>query len=214
MRLVMSAAALLVAGMAALRVAHALDPACYAKTDTTVVDATASGQVVYLPNAGLPELAPDTLKESYGPSQGCAGKFDGIITVAGPSQLRQSDQYYSAGIAAKQAQIMFMEWLNNVRGGLQVGNKTYGMRLHFVGSGAHCSTCVESARATAHAIRMSQADFVVSEFSSLRVKWISYQTNVLNKILMSWGSTSTAVHTQNNLTFGTCKSATIICRCL
>lgn len=171
-------AALLVASMAVLRVSHALDPACYTRNDTTVVNATADGEPIFLPNASLPELAPDTLTESYGPSQGCAGKFDGIITVAGPSQLRQSDQYYYAGNSAKQAQIMFMEWLNNVRGGLKVGNKTYGMQLYFVGSGAHCTVCVESARATAHAIRRSNADFVVSEFSSLRVKWNSYQANV------------------------------------
>ena len=126
-----------------------------------------------------------------------AGGLDGIVTVAGPSTFDADKKYGGQSASVRKTYQMFLDWLNNERGGLTVGNKRYGMRIVLVDTG---SSKQLSTNATAHAIRRGRADFAITEYSSSLGLYSAKQSYAERKIMVTWGCSSTGVHNQNNLT--------------
>jgi ABC-type branched-subunit amino acid transport system substrate-binding protein len=158
--------------------------------------------ISYETNAGLPGLPATANTFVYGPSKSCA--FDGIITVGGPNSLNKLDIQGGHSLTGRFAMMMFVDWLNNERGGLKVGAKLYGMRIVLVDSAGDRA---QNMNATAHASRLWNADFLISQFGSAFATYTAKQSYAEGKLLMTWGASSTAVHTQNNLTFGSLTAA-------
>jgi hypothetical protein len=162
--------------------------------------------VRYQYDAPVQALSPSTRELVYGPANPC--EFDGVITLAGPSTFDKAWRFSPEDESGRRGAILFLDWLNLEKGGLVVGNKTYGMRAAWVGyNSPSCTsaTCTkqQSTLATAYAIRRFHADFAINQYSSTYVGYTAKQSYAEGKVLVTWGSTSTAVHSQNNLTFGT-----------
>jgi len=83
------------------------------------------GAVSYQYNAELPNLPSGTRTMVYGPAADSC-EFDGIITIAGPSSFEGSSNTGLADYSARcrATTMMFLDWLNNERGGLTVGEYT------------------------------------------------------------------------------------------
>ena len=148
--------------------ARALEPGCLGDSTAparsllgTNVIASEDGSISYEYDAELPDLPSGTRTMIYGAAAD-ACEFDGIITIAGPSSFEGSSsaalsQYSSK---ARATTMMFLDWLNSERGGLTVGGQKFGLRVVWVGSD---SSPYQVANATAHAIRLGNADFAISE---------------------------------------------------
>ena len=159
----------LVVSAVVLGCARALEPGCLGDSTAparsllgTNVIAGEDGSISYEYDAELPNLPSGTRTMVYGAAAD-ACEFDGIITIAGPSSFEGSSG--NAALAdystsARETTMMFLDWLNRERGGLTVGDQRFGMRVYWVGSDASQH---QVANATAHAIRLGNADFAMSE---------------------------------------------------
>ena len=125
--------------------------------------------------------------------------FNGTIVIAGTLSLNPSDPYYSYSKVFRQSLEVFARWLHEERGGVRLGDARYGIRFHWVGDG---SSQEQVTNATAHALRTSGAHFAISGYSSGLTLYAAKQSYAEGILMVSGGAASTAVFTQNNLTYG------------
>jgi hypothetical protein len=123
--------------------------------------------------------------------------------------MDDSDSYYEYSDNLQKTIRMFLDWMNDDRGGLIVGGKRYGMRFVWVGDG---SSKQQVTKATAQSIRGHDADFAFAGYSSGLSLYAAKQSYAENKVMLTWGAGTPLVHSQNNLTFGTAAPATIYTR--
>jgi hypothetical protein len=190
---------LLLIGLAkALTVVNALEPGCPVGLLGTNILVDGALSVSEVEGAELPQLPDGTRTLMYGPTQSC-NTFDGIITVGAPGSLEPGDAYNGYTVAHTRAIQLFLDWLNDERGGLTVGGQRYGMRFVWVGD---ASSKQQVTRAVAHAIRGWNADFAFAGYSSGLTKYAAQQSFTEDKIMITPAAATVSVHSQNDLTFG------------
>ena len=128
----------------------------------------------------LPALPSATLQSSYGVESAC--HYNGTIVLAGSSPF--SGSFAEEGRVQRQAQEIFIDWLNQERGGVQIGNERYGMRITRVDD---ASRSVQVTNATVHAYRPAQADFVWSGVGSDMTQWAAMQADADHKLMVAGG---------------------------
>jgi hypothetical protein len=174
-----------------------VDPGCPASdVGVNVIRASDGSTTEHVGN--LPLLPHGTSQASYGPFSACSD-FDGIIVLGGPAALDPSDSYYVKTKDYRQGLMMFIDHVNQERGGLAVGDRRYGLRIHWVGDSSMPDFVTN---ATAHAIRNLGADFVFPSYGSTATALVSKQAFAEHRLMLSWASASTPPHAQNNLSFG------------
>ena len=98
-----------------------VDPGCPASdVGVNVIRASDGSTAEHVGN--LPLLPHGTSQASYGPFSAC-NDFDGIIVLGGPAALDPSDSYYVKTKDYRQGLMMFIDHVNQERGGLAVGGR-------------------------------------------------------------------------------------------
>ena len=178
----------------------------------------------------LPDLPDGTIVSNYGPAVMCG--YEGTIVVGGPLSLSPESKWYGYSVMIRQSLSIFLDWLNGVRGGVEINGLKYAMRFVWVDDD---SSGAQVGPATAHATRKTNADFSFGGYSSGLTTHAARQsyadgylvraatqyrhgptrsptrrplalwTDTVNARawqMMSGGAASTSVFTQNDLTFG------------
>jgi ABC-type branched-subunit amino acid transport system substrate-binding protein len=179
--------------------AHALDETCLADNLGINILVDTDNVITEEYNADLPDLPIGTRSVSYGPSPTSCTSFDGVVVIGGAGSLKPTNSFYGYSDMQQNAMKLFLDWMNDERGGLQVGDKTYAMRFVWVGDNQQKSQITNS---IAHAIRGTNADFAFAGYSSGLSALAAKQSFAENKIMMTWGASVPTVHSQNDLTFG------------
>lgn len=161
------------------------------------IGVASDGSITRTFSDSLPPLPANTARTSFGPTY--TGDLNGTIVVAGPLSLSASDSLYSYSKDIRQSLELFAQWLNEEHGGVRLHGGRYGMRFVSVGEG---SSPWQVAAATAHAVRSTNADFVISSYSSGLTEISSQQSYADGKLMVSAGAAKTAIFTRNELTFG------------
>lgn len=193
------------AGIAALLTlapdpAHAPDESCLAeRRGVNILVSPDDLAVTRQEDAPLPELPPGTASVSRGPPPGSCGSFDGVVVIGSAATLAHGEPFYGYSRMQRRALVMFVDWVNGERGGLRVGDKTYGMRCVWVDDGGEKWQVTS---AVAHAVRGANADFAFAGYSSDLSKFAAQQSHADDKVMMTWGTAVPSVHSQNDLTFG------------
>ena len=162
----------------------------------TNVIVTSQG-VTYQHAARLPHLKAETRMTSYGAMANDA--FDGIISVGATLSLDPDNKFYIYGVAALRSLQMFLDMVNYDFGGLNVSGKRYGMRFTWVGDGG---SSLQVSNATAHASRLTNADFLFAGYASGYTTHAVKQSYAEGKLIMCGGAAASSVYMQNNLSFG------------
>ena len=153
--------------------------------------------VIYEQSDSLPYLKPETRITSYGAVANDA--FDGIITIGATLSLDPVNKFYSYGKAVRRSLQMFLDMVNYDFGGLNVSGQRYGMRFTWVGDGGNSK---QVANATAHASRLTDADFIFAGYASGYTTHAVKQSYAEGKLIMCGGAATPSVYSQNNLSFG------------
>jgi hypothetical protein len=177
----------------------ALDETCLEDNIGVNVLVSTDLEISTVENADLPDLPAGTRSISYGPSATSCTSFDGVVVIGGAGSLDPTNSFHHYSVGQINAMKLFLDWMNTERGGLTVGDKTYGLRYVWVGD--HQSN-LHITGAIAHAIRGTHADFTFAGYSSGLSAYAAKQSFAAGKIMMTWGAATPSVHSQNNLTFG------------
>lgn len=178
----------------------ALDETCLQDNiGVNVVVSEPDLEITTVENADLPDLPAGTRSISYGPSATSCTSFDGVVVIGGAASLDPTNSFHHYSLGQINAMKLFLDWMNTERGGLRVGNKTYGLRYVWVGD--HQKNW-HITKAIAHAIRGAHADFTFAGYSSDLSAYAAKQSFAAGKVMMTWGAATPSVHSQNNLTFG------------
>ena len=180
-----------------VQAASAACPSGCGGTNVVVTVDESGASVAEHPSDTLPALPRSAPVATY--SHGDISDFNGTVVIAGPLSLNPSDPYYSYSKVFRQSLEVFARWLHEERGGVRLGDARFGIRFHWVGDG---SSQEQVTNATARALRTSGAHFAISGYSSGLTLYAAKQSYAEGLLMVSGGAASTAVFTQNNLTYG------------
>ena len=135
-------------------------------------------------SAGLPDIPAGTKTLSYGALNSC--DFDGTIVMSQVLSLTPGDKFYEQGLRMRWAMMIFIDMVNenppSGRGGIKVGNKTYGVQWNWVDDKS--STALMT-NATAWGSRVFNSDFIWGGYGSGGSQLVARQANVEGKLCLA-----------------------------
>ena len=90
-----------------------------------------------------------------------SGDFDGVITIG--AALSETGKYAREGEDVRQGYDLWADWVNNERGGIQVGDKTYGVEVVYYDDESDPDT---TAKLVERLITEDEAQFILGPYSS------------------------------------------------
>jgi poly [ADP-ribose] polymerase 10/14/15 len=181
----------------------ASNPSCKRETSGINVYVDQDLKVVKKNESQAPALPDGTPTLTYGHIHGCSS-IKGTITVGGHLSMDKSDAYYPQSTQIRRSVQIFLDWLNDERGGVLVNGSRYAMRFRWV---ADASSKQQVALAMANALRGDDAsdnvDFAFAGYSSGLTEFASMQSHADGKLMLAATAASSQAFAHNNMTFGT-----------
>ena len=129
-------------------------------------------------------------------------RFDGTIVLAAPCSLDMDDKYFTPGSQLWNSWEMYVEWVNNDKGGVNFHGKNVSITLRCVEDFSE-TEYVEDALSYFLGLDNPPVDFFLGPYSSFLSKFASDILDQLGKLLILPAAAYEEVYTGKNFTIGT-----------